>query len=132
MPNTTDFAIMFLPTESLYIEAIEMGLFEECQRDFRVNIAGPTTLSAIINALRLGFNSLEIQKRSGEVFKLLGAVKTEFEKFAEALSSTQRKLDQAGNELENLVGTRTRQMQKKLKEIGSLSPEEAKNIIDSE
>ena len=132
VPNTTDFAIMFLPTESLYIEAIEMGLFEECQRDFRVNIAGPTTLSAIINALRLGFNSLEIQKRSGEVFKLLGAVKTEFEKFAEALSNTQRKLDQAGNELENLVGTRTRQMQKKLKEIGFLSPEEAKNIIDSE
>ena len=131
-PNTTDFAIMFLPTESLYIEAIEMGLFEECQRDFRVNIAGPTTLSAIINALRLGFNSLEIQKRSGEVFKLLGAVKTEFEKFAEALSSTQKKLTQAEDELENLVGTRTRQMQKKLKEIGSLSPEEAKNIIDSE
>ena len=132
VPNTTDFAIMFLPTESLYIEAIEMGLFEECQREFRVNIAGPTTLSAIINALRLGFNSLEIQKRSGEVFKLLGAVKTEFEKFADALSSTQRKLDQAGSELENLVGTRTRQMQKKLKEIGTLSPEEAKNIIDSE
>ncbi|MBQ4510744.1 MAG: DNA recombination protein RmuC [Clostridia bacterium] len=132
VPNTTDFAIMFLPTESLYIEAIEMGLFEECQRDFRVNIAGPTTLSAIINALRLGFNSLEIQKRSGEVFMLLGAVKTEFEKFAEALSSTQKKLTQAEDELENLVGTRTRQMQKKLKEIGSLSPEEAKNIIDSE
>ncbi len=132
VPNTTDFAIMFLPTESLYIEAIEMGLFEECQREFRVNIAGPTTLSAIINALRLGFNSLEIQKRSGEVFKLLGAVKTEFEKFADALTKAQQKVDQAGNELENLVGTRTRQMQKKLKEIGSLSPEEAKSIIDSE
>lgn len=132
VPNTTDFAIMFLPTESLYIEAIEMGLFEECQREYRVNISGPTTLSAIINALRLGFNSLEIQKRSGEVFKLLGAVKTEFEKFAEALSNAQKKIDSAGNEIENLVGTRTRQMQKKLKEIGSLSPEEAKNIIDSE
>ena len=132
VPNTTDFAIMFLPTESLYIEAIEMGLFEECQREYRVNISGPTTLSAIINALRLGFNSLEIQKRSGEVFKLLGAVKTEFEKFAEALSNAQKKIDSAGNEIENLVGTRTRQMQKKLKEIGSLSPEEAKSIIDSE
>lgn len=132
VPNTTDFAIMFLPTESLYIEAIEMGLFEECQRDFRVNIAGPTTLSAIINALRLGFNSLEIQKRSGEVFKLLGAVKTEFENFAEALTKAQQKVDQAGNEIEKLVGTRTRQMQKKLKEIGSLSPEEAKSIIDGE
>ena len=132
VPNTPDFAIMFLPTESLYIEAIEMGLFEECQREYRVNISGPTTLSAIINALRLGFNSLEIQKRSGEVFKLLGAVKTEFEKFAEALSNAQKKIDSAGNEIENLVGTRTRQMQKKLKEIGSLSPEEAKSIIDSE
>lgn len=132
VPNTTDFAIMFLPIESLYIEAIEMGLFEECQREFRINIAGPTTLSAIINALRLGFNSLEIQKRSSEVFKLLGAVKTEFEKFAEALTKAQQKVDQAGNELESLVGTRTRQMQKKLKEIGSLSLEEAKNIIDGE
>ena len=130
VPNTTDFAIMFLPTESLYIEAIEMGLFEECQRDFRVNIAGPTTLSAIINALRLGFNSLEIQKRSSEVFKLLGAVKTEFENFADALSKAQQKVDQAGNEIEKLVGTRTRQMQRKLKEIGSLSYEEAKSIID--
>ena len=132
VPNTTDFAIMFLPTESLYIEAIEMGLFEECQKDFRVNIAGPTTLSAIINALRLGFNSLEIQKRSSEVFKLLGAVKTEFENFANALSKAQEKVDQAGNEIEKLVGTRTRQMQRKLKEIGSLSPEEAKSIIDGE
>lgn len=132
VPNTTDFAIMFLPTESLYIEAIEMGLFEECQREFRVNIAGPTTLSAIINALRLGFNSLEIQKRSSEVFKLLGAVKTEFENFAEALTKAQQKVDQAGNEIEKLVGTRTRQMQRKLKEIGSLSSEEAKSIIDSE
>ena len=132
VPNTTDFAIMFLPTESLYIEAIEMGLFEECQRDYRVNIAGPTTLSAIINALRLGFNSLEIQKRSSEVFKLLGAVKTEFETFASALSRAQEKVDQAGNEIEKLVGTRTRQMQRKLKEIGSLSPEEAKSIIDGE
>ena len=132
VPNTTDFAIMFLPTESLYIEAIEMGLFEECQRDYRVNIAGPTTLSAIINALRLGFNSIEIQKRSGEVFKLLGAVKTEFENFASALSKAQDKVNQAGDEIEKLVGTRTRQMQRKLKEIGSLSVDEAKSIIDGE
>lgn len=130
VPNTTDFAIMFLPTESLYIEAIEMGLFEFCQKEYRVNISGPTTLSAIINALRLGFNSLEIQKRSGEVFKLLGAVKTEFNKFAEALSSTQKKFDQAGAELENLVGTRTRAMQRKLKEIGEITDAEAKEIID--
>ena len=132
VPNTTDFAIMFLPTESLYIEAIEMGLFEECQREFKVNITGPTTICAIINALRLGFNSLEIQKRSGEVFKLLGAVKTEFEKFADALISAQKKIDLAGNELENLVGTRTRQMQKKLKEITALPSDESANLIDDE
>ena len=112
---------MFLPIESLYIEAIEMGLFEECQREFRVSISGPTTLSATINALRLGFSSIEIQKRSGEVFKLLSAVKTEFETFATALSKAQEKVDQAGNEIERLVGTRTRQMQKKLKEIDSVS-----------
>ena len=130
VPNTTDFAIMFLPTESLYIEAIEMGLFELCQKEYRVNISGPTTLSAIINALRLGFNSLEIQKRSGEVFKLLGAVKTEFNKFAEALTKAQKKVDDASDELENLVGTRTRAMQKRLKEIGEVTDAEAKEIID--
>lgn len=132
VPNTTDFAIMFLPTESLYIEAIEMGLFEICQREYRVNIAGPTTLSAIINALRLGFNSLEIQKRSGEVFKLLGAIKTEFNKFADALASTQQRIDKAGQELESLVGTRTRAMQRKLKEIGEVTDAEAKEIIGND
>ncbi len=130
VPNTTDFAVMFLPTESLYIEAIEMGLFEACQREYRVCIAGPTTLSAIINALRLGFSSLEIQRRSSEVFKLLGAVKTEFNKFAEALSRAQKKVDDAGDELETLVGTRTRAMQRKLKEIGEVTDTEAKEIID--
>lgn len=132
VPNTTDFAILFLPTESLYIEAIEMGLFEECQREYHVNIAGPTTLSAIINALRLGFSSLEIQKRSGEVFKLLGAVKTEFNKFASALSDAQTKISKASDDLDELVGKRTRAMQRKLKEIGELPDAEAKDIFDGE
>ena len=132
VPNTTDFAILFLPTESLYIEAIEMGLFEECQREYHVNIAGPTTLSAIINALRLGFSSLEIQKRSGEVFKLLGAVKTEFNKFASALSDAQTKISRASDDLDELVGKRTRAMQRKLKEIGELPDAEAKDVFDGE
>jgi len=128
VPSTTDFAIMFLPTESLYIEAIQMGLFEECQREYRVNIAGPTTLSAMVNALRLGFNSVEIQKRSGEVFKLLGVVRTEFEKFATALSNTQKRFKQVDSELEELVGKRTRIMQKRLEAISGLAPESESEI----
>ena len=132
VPDTTDFAIMFLPIEGLYIEAIEGGLFEEFQRDFKVNIVGPSTLAALLNALRSGFNSLAIQKRSNEVFKLLEAVKSEFESFAKVLSSAQTRADQLSDELEKLVGTRTRQMQRKLKDISVISLEEAKQIIDEE
>ncbi|MBE6673858.1 MAG: DNA recombination protein RmuC [Ruminococcaceae bacterium] len=132
VPDTTDFAIMFLPIEGLYIEAIEGGLFEEFQRDFKVNIVGPSTLAALLNALRSGFNSLAIQKRSNEVFKLLEAVKSEFESFAKVLTSAQTRADQLSDELERLVGTRTRQMQRKLKDISVISLEEAKQIIDEE
>ena len=132
VPDTTDFAIMFLPIEGLYVEAIEGGLFEEFQREFKVNIVGPSTLAALLNALRSGFNSLAIQKRSNEVFKLLEAVKSEFESFAKVLSSAQQRADQLSDELEKLVGTRTRQMQRKLKDISVISLEEAKQIIDSE
>ncbi len=132
VPDTTDFAIMFLPIEGLYIEAIEGGLFEEFQRDFKVNIVGPSTLAALLNALRSGFNSLAIQKRSNEVFKLLEAVKSEFESFAKVLSSAQTRADQLSDELEKLVGTRTRQMQRKLKDISVISLDEAKQIIDEE
>ena len=124
VPQTTDFAIMFLPTESLYIEAIEMGLFEECQREFHINISGPTTLAALISALKLGFSSVEIQKRSGEVFKLLGVVRTEFEKFAKALASTQNRFKQVESELDELVGKRTRIMQQKLDGIATAYPQE--------
>ena len=120
VPATTDFAILFLPTESLYIEAIQMGLFEECQSDFKIVLCGPSTISAIINALRLGFNSVEIQKRSGEVFKLLGVVRTEFEKFATALSTTQAKFTQLEKELDELVGKRTRILKKKLDDISTI------------
>ncbi|MBQ7226716.1 MAG: DNA recombination protein RmuC [Clostridia bacterium] len=132
VPDTTDFAIMFLPIEGLYIEAIEGGLFEEFQRDFKVNIVGPSTLAALLNALRSGFNSLAIQKRSNEVFKLLGAVKTEFESFAKVLSSAQQRADQLSDELDKLVGTRTRMMQRKLKDVSTISLEETKQILDEE
>lgn len=132
VPDTTDFAIMFLPIEGLYIEAIEGGLFEEFQREFKVNIVGPSTLAALLNALRSGFNSLAIQKRSNEVFKLLEAVKAEFESFAKVLSSAQNRADQLSEDLEKLVGTRTRQMQKKLKDVSTISLDEAKQIIDEE
>ncbi len=132
VPDTTDFAIMFLPIEGLYIEAIEDGLFEEFQRDFKVNIVGPSTLAALLNALRSGFNSLAIQKRSNEVFKLLEAVKSEFETFAGVLSNAQNRATQLSEELEKLIGTRTRQMQRKLKNISVISLDEAKQIIDEE
>jgi DNA recombination protein RmuC len=111
---------MFLPTESLYIEAVEMGLFEACQSEFKIILCGPSTVCANINALKLGFNSVEIQKRSNEVFKLLGTIKTEFDKFAKALYSTQARFVQLEKDLDELVGKRTRIMQRKLENVASL------------
>ncbi len=131
-PNTTDFAIMFLPTEGLYIEAIELGLFEECQRKYNVNMAGPTTLSALLNALKQGFKSLAIQKKSADVFKLLEAVKTEFETFADALTKTKKHIEQADADLANLIGTRTNVMTRKLKTVDTISGDEAKEILGIE
>ena len=129
-PNTTDFAIMFLPIEGLYIQAIEMGLFEEFQRDYKINIAGPTTLTALLNALQMGFKTLAIQKRSGEVFVLLSAVKTEFEKFAGILEKAHKKVEDASRELSNLAGTRTKAIQKKLRDISLLPGDEAEQILE--
>lgn len=132
VPDTTDFAIMFLPIEGLYLEVVESGLFEECQREYKINMAGPTTLCALLNALKQGFNSLAIQKKSADVFKLLEAVKTEFARFAEVLSKTRDRLRQADDDLEKLVGTRTNKINQKLKTVGTLSYEEAAEIIDEE
>ena len=131
-PNTTDFAIMFLPNEGLYIEAIELSLFEECQRKYNVNLAGPTTLSALLNALKQGFKSLAIQKKSADVFKLLEAVKTEFETFADALTKTKKHIEQADADLANLIGTRTNVMTRKLKTVDTISGDEAKEILGIE
>lgn len=129
VPNTTDFAVIFLPLEGLYLEALNMGLFEEIQSKYKVNLTGPTTFSAFVNSLNMGFKSLLIQKKSADVFKLLGAVKTEFGKFADALQKTQKKVDDASVELEKLVGTRTRAMNKKLNTIDALDEETTKLVF---
>lgn len=132
VPNTTDFAIMFLPIEGLYVEVLNLGLFEEVQSKYHIIIAGPTTLTALLNALQMGFKTLAIQKKSADVFKLLSAVKTEFEKFASVLETTQRKVNDASNQLDQLVGTRTRQIQSKLKGLESLDEEESKEVLGIE
>ncbi|MBQ7999793.1 MAG: DNA recombination protein RmuC [Ruminococcus sp.] len=113
-PHTTEFAIMFLPTEGLYAEAVNRGMVEILQRDYKVNIAGPSTMAALLNSLQMGFKTLAVQKRSAEVWQLLGSVKAEFDKFNDVLLLTQQRLDQANAELDKLVGVRTRQICRKL------------------
>ncbi len=129
-PNTTDFAIMFLPIEGLYAEVVRRGLIEVLQRDFHVNIAGPTTMAAVLNSLQMGFRTLAIQKRSGEVWKVLGAVKTEFEKFGGAVKAAQNRLEQASDELDKLVGVRTRQIQRKLASVTTLGDAESVALLE--
>lgn len=119
-PNTTDFAILFIPVEGLYAELVRAGMVEILQREHKVTLAGPTTMSALLNSLQMGFRTLAIQKRSSEVWKVLGAVKGEFDKFATVLEATQNRLNQANAELDKLVGTRTRQIQRTLKNVESL------------
>lgn len=116
-PYTTDFSIMFLPFEGLYSEVVNQGLIEILQREYKVNIAGPSTMAALLNSLQMGFKTLAVQKRSSEVWKLLEEIENEFSNFSDVLSATQQKLRQADNELDKLVGVRTRQMQKKLSKV---------------
>lgn len=119
-PDTTEFAIMFLPTEGLYAEVVRLGLVEVLQADWRITVAGPTTMAALLNSLQMGFRTLAIQKRSGEVWKVLGEVKTEFSKFEEVLVTTQKRLDMAYRDLDKLVTTRTRAIQRKLRDVEAL------------
>jgi DNA recombination protein RmuC len=120
-PHTTDFAVLYLPTEGLYAEVIRRpGLFEQLQREHRVTVAGPTTLSALLNSLQMGFRTLAIAKRSSEVWKILGAVKTEFGKFGLVLDKTRKQLDAARNSIDS-AGVRTRVIERKLREVESLS-----------
>ncbi len=131
-PATTDFAIMFLPTEGLYAEVVKMGMVETLQRSYKINIAGPTTMAALLNSLQTGFRTLAIQKRSGEVWEVLGAVRTEFDKFESALRDAQNKLDQANRGLDALVGVRTRQIQRKLKSVSALPSKQAEALLKEE
>lgn len=130
-PFTTDFAIMFLPVEGLYAEAVRRNLVEVLQREYKVNIAGPTTMAALLNSLQMGFKTLAIQKRSGEVWRVLGAVKTEFDKFGGAIEAAQKRLEQAGSELDKLVGVRTRQIQKRLRTVAALPESESAQLLET-
>ena len=130
VPNTTEFAIMFLPFEGLYAEVVRRGFVESLQRDYKINIAGPTTMAALLNSLPMGFRTLAIQKRSSEVWEVLGAVKSEFEKFGTVLENTQNKLNLAQKELDHLVGVRTRQIQKKLDKVSSIDSIQSEKILE--
>lgn len=131
-PFTTDFAVMFLPFEGLYAEAVRMGMVEVLQREYKVNIAGPTTMAALLNSLQMGFRTLAIQKRSSEVWEVLGAVKTEFGKFADVLEKTRSKLRLADSELEKLIGTRTNVINRKLKSVTEVSYEASALLLGDE
>ena len=129
-PHTTDFALLFLPTEGLYAEVIRRpGLFEKLQRDHHVTVAGPTTLAAILNALQMGFRTLAIERRSSEVWQILAAVKTEFGKFGDVLDKVKRKLDEAGKHID-ATGVRTRAIERRLRGVESLSAEEAQTLME--
>lgn len=130
-PHSTDFGILFLPMESLYAEVLrEPGFVQKIQQEHQVIITGPTTLSALLNSLQMGFKTLAIQKRSSEVWQILGAVKGEFAKFGELLEKTQKKLNEANTELDKLVGTRTRVIQRKLKDVQELTGDEGAKLLD--
>ncbi len=129
-PQTTDFAIMFLPVEGLYGEALRRpGLVEYLQREHKVNIAGPTTLAALLNSLQMGFRTLAIQKRSSEVWSLLGAVKTQFGKFEEVINKVQKKLNEASNAIESDVARRTRAIERRLRNVDAMPAPETDKFL---
>ena len=128
-PFTTDFAIMFLPFESIYAEVIRRtSLIETLQKDFKIVVTGPTTLGAILNSLQMGFRTLAIQKRTSEVWSVLGAVKTEFGKFGGMLEKVQKNLQNAGDQLEEVMGKRTRAIERTLRQVEALPTEESKKM----
>ena len=131
-PHTTEFAILFLPTEGLYAEVLRRpGLVDALQRDLRIAVAGPTTLLALMTSFHMGFRTLAIEKRSSEVWKTLGAVKTEFSKFGDVLDSVKSKLDQASTQIEK-TGVRTRAIERRLREVESLPSDEAQGLLGSD
>ncbi len=129
-PETTDFAVMFLPSEGLYAEAVNLNMVEILQREYHVALAGPSTMTALLNSLRMGFQSMAIRKQSDNVWKVLNDVKKEFEKFSDALENAQKKINTASSELETLVGTRTRMLRRQLQNVTEL--DNFKNNNDGE
>jgi len=130
VPHTTDFALLFLPIEGLYAEVIRRpGLFDTLQRDYRVTLTGPTTLTAILNSLQMGFRTLAIEQRSSDVWQVLGAVKTEFGKFGDILAKTKRKLDEASRTIEQ-AEVRTRAIDRSLRKVESLPPVQSRGLLE--
>ena len=130
-PFTTDFAIMFLPFENIYAEVIRRTvLVESLQKDYKIVVTGPTTLGAILNSLQMGFRTLAIQKRTSEVWNVLGAVKTEFGKFGGMLEKVRKNLQNAGDQLEEVMGKRTRAIERKLRQVEALPAEESRKMLD--
>ena len=130
VPYTTNFAIMFLPSEGLYAEVVGRGMVEVLQRDYQVNVAGPSTMAALLNSLQMGFKTLAIQQKSNYAWEVLGAVKTEFGKFEDSLTKMQRYLDSTSKELDNLITTRSNQMSKRLRDVERLDDLEAARLLD--
>ena len=129
-PNTTNFGIMFLPVESLYAEVLRHpGVFEKLQNTYKITVTGPTTLSALLNSLSMGFRTLAVQKRSSEVWNILSAVKTEFSEFTKVLSVVHKQINTASGTLDKLRRTRTNQMKRKLKEVHSIEGD-SKEILE--
>ena len=131
-PQTTDFAILFLPTEGLYAELLRNSdLVTQMQRDYKIVLTGPTTLAAMLNSLQVGFRTLAIQKRSSDVWEVLGAVKTEFKRFGGVLDKTQKKINDANEDLEKLIGTRTRMMIQKLQKVEALAETKSQDLLEN-
>lgn len=128
-PRTTTYALMFLPVESLYFEVLDMGLFEELQRDYSVIVVGPTSLSALLSSIETGYRAIALEAHSDEVWKTLAAVKTEFAKYADELTKAERNLRAASSALTELIGPRTNVMMKKLDEVTELSDEESEEVF---
>jgi DNA recombination protein RmuC len=129
-PNTTDFAILFLPFESIYAEVIRRsGLVDQLRDEFKITVAGPTTLVAILNSLQMGFRTLALQKRSSEVWKVLGSVKKEFENFGGLLEKAQKNIQTGMTQLDEVVGTRTRAIQRQLRGVDGLPATEVEKIL---
>lgn len=129
-PSTTEFGILFLPFESIYAEVVRRtALLEDLQRNYHVAVTGPTTLAAILNSLQMGFRTLAIQRCSGEVWKILGAVKKEFEQMGGMLEKAKKHIETANNQIDNVLGIRTRAIQRTLKDVDALSAQEARRII---